>query len=212
MRVDFKKWKRAKLLKPHLGQALHDLLDKAQGQAVTVDTIVKSLAGRGYPVLLVLIALPFCVPIQIPGLSTPFGLLLSFMGLRIAFGKRLHWPKSLLRREISYSTLKRIVGRVMHWSRRFQKWLRPRFSYFVQYPVWHRLHGLLIAALGLMLALPLPIPFTNMLAALPIVLIGLGLLEDDGLWILAGYVIALLALAYLATLFWIGSATLLGYF
>jgi hypothetical protein len=39
----FQKWKRAKLLKPHLGQALHDLLDKAQGQAVTVDTIVKTL-------------------------------------------------------------------------------------------------------------------------------------------------------------------------
>jgi hypothetical protein len=43
MRVNFKKWKRAKLLKPHLEQALHDLLDKAQGQAVTVDTIVKTL-------------------------------------------------------------------------------------------------------------------------------------------------------------------------
>lgn len=210
MRFKFKKLNKLDL-KPHLNQALLQLLKKADGKAVTVGTIVHTLAGRGYPILLVLIALPFCLPVQIPGLSTPFGLVLAFMGLRIAFGKKLHWPKSLLEKEVSYSKLNKIVKKVLYWTGRCKKWLKPRLIYFAQHPMWHRIHGLVVSILGLILSLPLPIPFTNMLAAMPIVAIGLGLLEDDGLWILSGYVIGLLALCYLFAIVWIGTNTL-GYF
>lgn len=193
---------------PHLEKALISLLDEAQGQPISVETLLKTLAGRGYPALLVIIALPFCLPIQIPGLSTPFGLLLAFMGFRIAFGKKLRWPKSLLKKNIPYSTLQKVVEKLVYWNKRFKGFLRPRFSDFVQNPFWHRLHGVTIAFLGLILALPLPVPFTNMLTALPIIVMGLGLLEDDGLWVLIAYFLALLAVAYLAAIFWMGYTTL----
>jgi hypothetical protein len=41
--------------------------------------------------------------------------------------------------------------------------------------------------MALLLLLPLPIPFTNVLPALPIVLITLGMMERDGAFIAAGY-------------------------
>ena len=52
----------------------------------------------------------------------------------------------------------------------------------------------LIAAL--VLVLPLPIPFTNSFPAWAILLVAAGLLERDGLFILAGYLIFALGVLY----------------
>jgi hypothetical protein len=58
---------------------------------------------------MLLFSLPFCQPIQIPGFSTPFGILLAFIGLRIAFGHRVWFPKKLLEKKISYRVLKKFL-------------------------------------------------------------------------------------------------------
>ena len=52
-------------------------------------------------------------------------------------------------------------------------------------------HGLMIFILGLFLALPLPVPLSNITAAWSILLISLGILEDDGLIVGIGYLAAL---------------------
>ena len=64
--------------------------------------------------------------------------------------------------------------------------------------------GLIIVLLGVFLALPLPIPTTNMGVAWPILLVSLGVLENDGLFISLGYVFALIYFSVLgAMVFWI---------
>lgn len=190
-------------------QALTALLEKSKDQKkIEFKMIMHELAGRGYPAMLVLIGLPFCFPIQIPGFSTPFGLLLMFMGLRIAFGKKMHWPKWLLRQQISYSALEKIVHKVivfLNWCRFLT---RPRLVFLIQNPWLHRCHGLLVALLGFILALPLPIPLSNVLIAFPIVILGLSMLEDDGLLLILAYFSASLAFTFFAGLFWLGKATL----
>jgi len=57
-----------------------------------------------------------------------------------------------------------------------------------------------IAIAALLLALPLPIPFTNMIPGWAIFLIALGLMERDGLFILAGHLVLFISLAYFALL------------
>ena len=85
-----------------------------------------------------------------------------------------------------------------------EKILHPRWTYFCRNPVLHRMHGVLIAFLSILLALPLPIPMSNMLAAIPIVLIALALLEDDGLYLMAGYLAAIPCAVFFAVLFLFG--------
>ena len=53
-----------------------------------------------------------------------------------------------------------------------------------------------------MLLLPLPIPFSNTIPAWGILLIAGGLLERDGVFIIAGYVATLLGVAFLVVI-WI---------
>lgn len=176
-----------------LSESLDDLLKNSSKERVKLEEIFQHLAGRGYAAILVLFSLPFCLPIQIPGFSTLFGLAMAFMGLRVAFGKHLWWPDWVLAKEISYHTLESIIKNVQKVIAKLKRFVHPRWTILVYHPILHRMHGLLICALALLLALPLPIPFTNLLTAIPIILIALGILEDDGLFIVIGYAIALLA-------------------
>lgn len=193
------KFKTAVSKPPSFEESLNHLLTLANGHSLTIKMILKELKGRGYPALVVLISLPFCLPIQIPGFSTPFGLILFFIGLRIAFGKRFHWPKSLLNKEISYATLEKLIHGCKKVLNCVKKWIHPRWTY-LHHPFFHIFHGLLIALLGLILALPLPIPFSNILTALPLIFLGIGLLEDDGLWLSIGYILSLIPIIFL---FWL---------
>jgi hypothetical protein len=187
-----------------LAQVMEDLLLAAGGKAISLKRICNILAGKGYGMLITLFSLPFCLPITIPGFSTPFGLLLAFLGLRVAFAKKLWWPEWILNKEIPYQTFKAVITKMIMVAKMLQKVLKPRLVPVVRHPLMHRIHGLLIFTLSILLSLPLPIPFTNMLTAIPIFCLGLGLLEDDGAVVILAYVLAIICFIAFGTIFWIG--------
>lgn len=178
-----------------LQQALLKVAEQAQIQEkITIEDLLKSLAGRGYPIILILLSLPFCQPIQIPGFSTPFGLIIIFIGLRMAFGHHLWWPQWLLKREISTQLLEKIINKSLWLVQKIQKILCKRWMWLSSSSFSSIMHGITITLLGLFLATPFPIPLSNIGAAWAILFIALGLLEDDGLFIFLGYIAAALCL------------------
>jgi hypothetical protein len=78
------------------------------------------------------------------------------------------------------------------------RWIHPRLSWFIQ----KKVNGYVIVALGLFLALPLPIPFSNLLAAWSILWISLGILGEDGLFVILGYVFGLITFLILLFMIW----------
>lgn len=186
-------------------ESLHELEQQAnQNSEINLEKIFSILSGKGYPTLLILFSFPFCIPIQIPGFSTPFGLILCFLGLRIAFGKSIWWPKWILEKKIKSDHVKSLIERISKGIFFFKKIIHPRMLFLTQNCFLHRLHGLLVFLLSLFLSLPLPIPLSNMLAALPIFFLGLGLLEDDGLMIIISYFLAFLCFVLFMSLFIFG--------
>jgi hypothetical protein len=173
------------------------LKQAAQGTTLSMGDILSILSGKGRMLILILLSLPFCQPLQIPGLSIPFGLIIAFIGLRIAFGKHLWLPKRILSKTIQSSTLNKIIDKSLWLIKKMKRWTHPRLTWMITHPVLQVVHGLIFCALGLCLALPLPIPFTNLASAWSIFIIALGLIEDDGLFILIGYLMALLTLLFL---------------
>lgn len=170
--------------------------------------ILQSLTGRGYPALLIILSIPFCFPINIPGFSTPFGLLLAWIGLRIAWGKRPWWPQWILDKEIASKTVIKWVEKGISVVKFLRKALYPRLTFLAVNPLIHRLNGLIIFFLALLLSLPLPIPLTNIFCAIPILLFGLGMLEDDGLAILFAYILSFICFAIFILLFHFGKELL----
>jgi hypothetical protein len=159
--------------------------DAAERAPRTIGDLVDKAAEAGFGFLigiLVLIAIPFF------GLSTPFGLAISLMGLQMMTGRIRPWlPKRARRRELSMTMLDRVAGllsRRTRWlvkatRRRWEGLIRPRVIGF----------GIFILAIGL--ALPLPIPGSNWVFLLPLFVYAVGLLERDGLWILIGHIATL---------------------
>lgn len=172
------------------------LQKQAAHSSLSVGEILSILSGKGKSVVLVLLSLPFCQPIQIPGLSTPFGIAIAFVGLRLAFGKHIWLPKRFLQKKISPDTLNKMTSKAIKLLRKMKPWIHLRFDWVCNSKFMQIMNGLTIAFLGIFLALPLPIPLSNLTAAWAIFSIGLGTLEDDGIFVLIGYAITILTIAF----------------
>jgi hypothetical protein len=75
-----------------------------------------------------------------------------------------------------------VVGRLVPWLERAERLVRPRLLTLSE-PTGERLIGL--AALLLALLLFAPLPFGNLLPGLALALFGIGLIERDGVAIIA---------------------------
>jgi hypothetical protein len=191
-----------------LSTALTELAAKHAGGALCFRDLFENLTGRGHAAVLIVLGLPFCLPIPLPGLSVVFGIVLVFVGLRIGFGHRPWLPGWLLDRPLKQESLLGLARGLALFEKRTNKLLRPRLLILCRDPRIHRLNGILVALMGALLALPLPIPFTNIPAAIPILMLGLGMLEDDGLFVVFGYAGAFFAFGLFVALFWFGGVGL----
>ena len=180
------------------------LEEKTGRHGITIGELMQALEGKGHAAIMAILAMPFCFPVQIPGLSTPFGIILIFSGLRVSFGQAPWLPGWLLVRKISPSTTDGLLEGLRKLAVPAEKILHPRLSFLCRNIFLHRIHGVLIAFLAILLALPLPIPFSNLLAAIPILLMALALLEDDGAFMIAGYLAAIPCMLFFGLLFLLG--------
>ncbi len=187
-----------------LEDALNELLQKANRQPVSFETVLKTLEGRGQAALLIIFSLPFCLPVQIPGFSTPFGLMIVLIGLRIAFGNMILLPRFILNKQISYRVLEKAANITRKFIHKLRYFVAPRLEWLVRTPLLYRIHGITISILGLFLALPLPIPFSNLVAAVPLLAFGLAILEDDGYFLIAAYFLLYICVAFFTLLFILG--------
>lgn len=174
-------------------------------RAVRLRDVLEVMHSRGYTVLLILLALPFCTPIPLPGLSAPFGLVIAFIGLRLALGRKPWLPARLLDTQLPPKFFPRFLAATRQLLRRLEHFLKPRLGHLVRWPLARRVMGAMICVCGLLMMLPLPIPFSNGLPALAVVLLAAAMLEEDGYFAIAGGGVFLLALAFFAAILWGGA-------
>jgi len=168
------------------------LEEESHEHPITIRRMLRHLSGRGYPAVIAL----FSIPAILPVIAVPMGFVLIFSGLRMAFARKLWIPSKVQDYELPQVRVVEMVSKATDVCVRVERFLKPRQTWICLHPWSHQIHGVLIAMIATML--PLPIPGTNWLYALPLVFIGLGLMENDGLVVAIGDILGLLAL--LATL------------
>ena len=188
---------------PRLSADLAALRSRSSGQSLTVDELEKALKGRGFAMLLLLLALPFCV-IPVPGLSMPFGIAVFLIGIRIAAGRKPWLPAFVRRKSISPARLAKVLDGGIRFARTMEKYVKPRMHFLQRWPGTMNLIGLGIASGGLLLLLPLPIPFTNTIPAWAVVLPAAGMMERDGLLVLFGHIMTLGSWAFIGLCWLLG--------
>lgn len=187
-----------------LSDDLAELRRQSEGQSLTVDALEKALKGRGFAMLVLLLALPFCF-IPIPGLSTPFGAAVLIIGIRIAAGLKPWLPAFVLRKQISPTRLVKVLDGGLRFARILEKVVKPRMHFLQRWPGMMNLIGLGIASGGLLLLLPLPIPFSNTIPAWAVVLLAAGMMERDGLLVLLGHLTTAASWVFIALCWALGA-------
>jgi hypothetical protein len=185
-----------KALPRKLSVELAALHARAGERAVTLREVIYTLRGRAYMLLIILLVLPFIQPVPLPGLSTPLGLAIVLIALRLSLGQRPWLPMRIQRAKLPAGFFGKVLTLTERFIRFLESVLRPRWAALTGTALLNQLHAIVILLAAVILLLPLPIPFSNVLPAWAIFLIACGLLERDGLFVFLGYVAFLIGAAY----------------
>lgn len=170
-------------------QELNQLLVKLSVKPMSIAEILRQTGKRGFCLVISLLVLPFLFPMP-PGLSGVMGLGCFILGGQMALGRKFPWlPKRVARFKFPRSLtqqLLRSIRRPIIW---LEKIVRSRWFGISKHPYAWRGNGLCIAWLSVLLMLP--IPFTNPLPAIAILLLAVATIESDGLLMCVGYCLSL---------------------
>lgn len=156
------------------------LLDRfAQGdpaEVIRLHDVLEGLEERAFGMLLFL-SIPAAL---IPGVAGVIsGPLIILVGVQLLFGRNEPWlPKFLGRRGPHRHAMATFRDKLGPWLTRLERVVKPRAHVLLDHPIASAFTGLNLILLGLLLSLP--IPFTNILFALLVLVFALALLERDG--------------------------------
>lgn len=171
-------------------EMLREFAASLAAERVSVKEIVDALGDRGLGVLIAIFALPNILPSTVPFGNVATGIPVIVFAIQLFLRvPHLVLPGFIGRRTVSTKAFKALAPRVasvLYW---FERLLQPRMA-----AVTHANSEHIIGVVCIILSIvsTLPIPFGHNLPALGLVLIGLGLIERDGLAILAGATIGLI--------------------
>jgi hypothetical protein len=172
-------------LHPKTSELLEELRDAFPGdEPISVHDLLERLEGRAFGLLLLILALPNCIP-NVPGISTIFGILLVAPALQMIFGAGTPWiPKRIANIRIEPRTLRGVVDWAMPSLLKAEKFIQPRLEFLTQKPatIWFGIQTLILA-----LILVLPIPFGNWPPGMAIATLAISLLQRDGLFALLSF-------------------------
>jgi hypothetical protein len=182
-----------------ISDRLAQLVSDAKGETVTLDWILGQLHERAFGLFLLILALPCCIPF-LYGLPQIVALPLMFVAAQILLGRRVPWlPGKLSARTVSAEGLGTLSRRSAPWLKRIEAVSRPRLTALTNAPV-DRLVGLVLVLFSASILVPLP--GTNTVPGLAVVIVAMGLLQRDGVLVLLG---GALGTAWIATLVFAGA-------
>ena len=165
-----------------LSQVLAEIAEGNEDDRISIGDLLAALKHRALGALIFIFAVPVALPLP-PGVSTVFGAPLLFLTAQLMLGMQPWLPALITNRSLKRGEFKKIITTVAPWLHRAEGIMKPRLGFVGQRPFVYVL-GLMCLILSIVLFLP--IPLGNMLPALAVSIISLGLLARDGLWMLIG--------------------------
>jgi len=183
-----------------LSATLSQTVESIQGDTVTLRALMQLMGGQGMLMLCAIATLPFLIPVSIPGVSTVFGAAIILLALAVTLN-RLPWlPQRLLDRPLATAKLVPALRKGVRIVSRLDGWVRPRALVLTSGPMV-RINGLTLIFAGLLLMAPFGlIPFSNTVPAVAILLLTIGMVQRDGVFVLLGYLATVLTVIYFSML------------
>lgn len=166
--------------------------DQSRRTDMSIQELIETLGDRSFGWCIVIFALVNLIPMPIGGNMITSLPLILLTGQMAAGLRQVRLPGFLTRREISRKGFQKLVLRLSPVIRPVERMVRPRYEHMFT-PRQEQLLGLLMFFVAV--ALFMPIPLSGYIPAISLFLVGFGLVERDGLVVLAGAIIGVVAIA-----------------
>lgn len=167
-------------------QDLEALLQRLVDRPLTIASILSETSERGFSLAMGLLTLPFLLPMP-PGTGTILGAVCFLLAIQMAMGKHQPWlPRAIADFQFPNSLAIELLRNLKRLTKTLEKLTRPRLLKLATNRWILRFNGLWMAWLAFLLALP--IPMTNPLPTIAILLLAIAMLEADGLLMCIAYI------------------------
>lgn len=177
-------------------ETIRGIEGRAAAGPVTLGELSTICGPQGHGFLAIFLVLPFLQPVPLPGLSSAIGLVLAIIGVFVALRRSPWLPRRLAEVVVQPETVLRICANLERMLGAIEHVVKPRAQWMFSHR-WFRLtNGVVWILHALVFSLPLPIPFSNAFPAFVILLMALGILEEDFGVIVVAYLGAVANLAF----------------
>lgn len=184
---------------PITTQSLLDAVaDTAPEGGVSLGELLDEFRQRAFGLGILIASLPLFVPLPI-GTGAVSGPLVVLLGLQLMLLQTHPWlPGFVARYRVKHDSLQRLRTRLGPWLGRLERLSHPRLQGVIDRGPASMFTGLMLVAVGILAALP--IPFTNYPFGLLLALFAIGLIERDGALVLLAWALSLTAIVASALL------------
>lgn len=164
---------------------------RGESERVTIAEILDALDNRAFGLATLLFAIPSVIPMP-PGVPTVVGIALLIVSLQMVMGRQELWlPKFLSKQGFSRKSLVSGFEKIKPQLEFIEKFSKPRLLILTGKAATVII-GVIILVMAIILILPLP-PGGNFPPALACAVLGMGLVERDGIVVLIGLVVTIAA-------------------
>ncbi|MDD3181734.1 MAG: exopolysaccharide biosynthesis protein [Alphaproteobacteria bacterium] len=176
------------VLKPDTASSLVRHLESTlpEGEDLTVGQFLPLLGVHGFVFFILVLGLLNIAIFMLPGLSIVFGIPMVILAVQMLLGLQAPiFPAYVRRHPIQGSVLRKGLQMAAFALEKIEPAIKPRLCYLT-HPRIIRFHSVVALLLAFMVAIP--IPFINIPPTIGIILLSIGLMQRDGVFIIGAYV------------------------
>lgn len=187
-------------------ELLYETINSLEGKNVKVGYLIEQFQRRSFGGVLLILA----ILAMVPGISIFAGMAMVVPAYQLLMGLSAPvFPSSIRNRKVSVSGLKRWGPNVISWVEILEKLVRFRWPVLTNVKA-RRIMGLTILLLAVVVTIPFP--FSNFPPSVAILCFALGLLERDGLMVVIGSLIGVIAFAIGTVIFYVALTWISSFF
>jgi len=177
-------------------QAIEDVVNRSSADRIPIRDLVDAMQAIGFGLAMMIFAFGIIIPLPPPFPSIIAMPLIIFSLQMIAGYTAPKLPKRFEKITVKRSVVAMLVQKSAPYIRKVEHILRPRLA-FVTTPRAERVIGIFTLIFSSFIVFPMPL--SNFIPGLGILIISFGLLGKDGLVVICGIIVGLMGIAISTT-------------
>jgi hypothetical protein len=170
-------------------QIIEDVVNKSLSDKIQIRDLINAMQSSGFGVAMVIFAFAIIIPTP-PPVPSLFAIPLLFFSFQMMIGYNApKLPNFIAKIKFKRSILEVIVKKSSPHIDKVEKILKPRMQFMI-YSIFERFIGAMIFIFAIFVLIP--VPFSNMIPGLGILITSFGLIGKDGLFVIIGMMVGLI--------------------